>query len=243
VDMGVISHNDSLTCETTDAGKMPVLWLLGVAGLISGTHHLVAFILCKTQPVDSVRWIRWHCDFSISSAIMVSVLGVISGITNVFVLLGMAYIQFGLMHGSGWLEYYLVDMPEKYPDQRMYNANIQMPFYLMCIVYIVGIWVPLFTYLAINNVPDFVYVIMAVIFIAFGLFGVVYYLRIRKINAYSGPETDLLFDMLSVSAKLVLQWMLVGGVKQGSDAAIYIPMVGILVLSSVSTALIWRYRD
>lgn len=169
-----------------------MLALLVLCSTVSGlAHAYLAYMLNADSRATGVNPVRW-IDYAISSPMMVVVIGLVSGIVDVWTLWGMAAMQSFLMVVNGYLEG---------TDNRVMPA-------IMSVYYIVTIWGPVFHAVDQQNVPLFVAWVIATLFLLFASFGVVYF---AAMTIQDKMKVELAYAVLSVAAKLSLQWLIYGG--------------------------------
>ena len=170
--------------------------------LISAIAHLIvaspfgfpSYISELEHQRNRFRWV----EYAFSASLMIVLIAMLPGISDVVALLALfainaCMIMFGSLMQTG--------------SRPGPGAN-WTPFWMGCFAGIVP-WASIAIYLigAGSDVPDFVYVIFATLFVAFNTFALNQYLQYKQI----GPWRDYLFGervyvLLSLTAKSLLAW-------------------------------------
>jgi len=144
------------------------------------------------------RWI----EYSLSSTLMIILISLIVGITDVAALIGISLANVAMIL-FGWV----MEVVNK-PDDRVWWA----PFWFGCIAGIAP-WLALIAYLTLSSEgegpPGFVYGILVSIFVLFNCFALVQWLQYRGVGKFSdyvvGERT---YIILSFVAKSALAWQI-----------------------------------
>lgn len=192
----VVALRNVTLLHVQDANSVSLLPLLVLCSVVSGFFHFLLTFESDTvlqATLDTgINWYRW-ADYAISSPMMVVVIALVSGVVDVWALWGMAAMQSLLMVFSGYAE----------------GSSTYFLTTLMSAYYIISVWGPIFHAVAVQpNIPDFVGVIIATLFLLFASFGIVYVIAMRTTRK---NHTELAYCVLSVAAKLSLQWLVFGG--------------------------------
>ena len=170
--------------------------------LISALAHLVVaspfgfpvYISELEHRRDRFRWV----EYAFSASLMIVLIAMLAGISDIVALLALFAVN-ACMIMFGWL---------METGSRPGPGADWTPFSMGCIAGIVP-WASIAIYLigAGSDVPGFVYVIFATLFVAFNSFALNQYLQYRRI----GPWRDYLFGervyiALSLTAKSLLAW-------------------------------------
>lgn len=209
----VTNFTDSHETNTLSVGTFRPELLLVVAGLISGTQHGLCYLYAWRG--QQIKWL----DYSISSALMIVVLGNLCGMSDPFLLGTVALLQSYLMGVS-----YVMEMVEPFPT---------VPFFATVGVYVLGVWTPIFGYFySDSSVPAFVTIIIVSLFLVYSSFGVLFWLQAR----------DVAYLSASLTAKVLLQWVLYGGTRSRSeDASLVVSLLtGLIVLAGLLFAWLAR---
>ena len=147
------------------------------------------------------RWV----EYSLSSSLMIVLIALVTGITDVAALIAVAFVNASMIL-FGWIME-MVNLPD---GERWWT-----PFWFGCIAGI-GPWVAIVSYLVINvsvdgaeTPPTFVYAIIVTIFVFFNCFAINQWLQYRGIGKwrdYVFGET--VYIVLSLVAKSVLAWQI-----------------------------------
>ena len=219
--------------------EIPVSVLAVMFGLVSGAFHLAVPFLDDSsrasmfdnvlQGSNSFRW----ADYTLSSSVMIVVIAAVTGVSDVFILSGIAIVQAFLMVLSFLMEVLLIeeDVSRKSMGKTM--------FYGAVLVYLGQIWAPIFgqfyyrpdktitidTSAGIETFstaspPAWVNVVVWGLFVLFSCFGAVMYWFL-VINSDRTPNRmlrqDLTYMTLSLTAKTVLHWTLYAGISSRTD--------------------------
>ena len=200
--------------------EVSLLTLIVLSGVVSGTAHAVL----STRPADidetmsGVNPYRW-IDYAISSPMMVVVIALISGVVDVWALWGMAAMQSLLMLVSGHIE-----------SSLLYDAAAFRLAGVMCLYYVITVWGPVFHAIAAQpDVPAFVGWIIATLFLLFSSFGVVFFISMRSTEVRK-TRIELAYAILSIAAKLSLQWLLFGGTLSDKSQGMAVGIVLMIVV-------------
>ncbi len=147
------------------------------------------------------RWV----EYSISSTLMIVLICLVTGITDLAALIGIAFVNVSMIL-FGWL----MEMTNHFDRKTWWT-----PFWFGCVAG-VGPWVVIASYLFINvsreggeGPPGFVYGIIFTIFFFFNTFAINQWLQYRKIGKWSdylrGEST---YIVLSLVAKSALAWQI-----------------------------------
>jgi len=188
---------------------VPLAWGTGLFLLLSSLFHFIiaspgGFSFYGNELRRGRNRLRW-VEYSLSSSLMIVLIALVTGITDVAALISIAFVNASMIL-FGWIME-IVNQPE---SERWWT-----PFWFGCIAGI-GPWVAIVAYLAINvsidgaeTPPTFVYGIIATIFVFFNCFAVNQWLQYRGV----GKWRDYLFGetvyiWLSLVAKSALGWQI-----------------------------------
>lgn len=197
-------------------------------GMISGLGHLYLFGAETDQNriermlLSGHNPVRWM-DYAVSSALMIVVIGTVTGITEVFVLAAMAQLQFFFMVVSNSVEHKLAQYVTPSPPIPFEAVGL---YGLMCVLYVTAVWTPVFVQFyyprdTFNPAPSWVNVIIWALFLAFSSFGVCMYVFLvhpvlrhapRSPQSTTMLRQELTYAALSLIAKVLLQWLLFIGI-------------------------------
>jgi len=202
-----LRNNTNLHIEHPE--NISLLALLVLCSVVSATIHVFNSFEPQLVGVNPFRWV----DYAISSPMMVVVIAVITGVIDVWTLWGMAAMQSFLMVVSGYIE----------------GDNNRLPMaVLMALYYTITVWGPVFHAIAQQNVPLFVVWIIATLFLLFASFGIVYIVAIYTTNK---RKIEVAYAVLSVAAKLSLQWLVYGGAVDGQGTVIGVVLSIVMIIS------------
>lgn len=164
------------------------------------------------KKINIARWI----EYSLSSSLMIVIIGMLVGILNVQELI-LLFALNATMIMFGWVM--------EIHNQTTKETN-WLSYVFGCFAGIVP-WIVIFTYFIAavrgydpgengNPIPDFVYAIIIILFIFFNIFAVNMYLQYKRI----GPWKNYLFGeasyiILSLLAKSTLAWLVWSGTLRG----------------------------
>ena len=191
---------------STSLFKLPIGPVIGVFLLLAALDHLLtATVLRTTYEADLRRGInrfRW-IEYSVSATLMIILLSLYSGITNVNALVAIIGANVGMIL-FGWLQETM--NPPGRPTTTM------KPFWFGTLVGITP-WISIVVnVLGSKTIPGFVYGIIiseAIFFFSFGLNQWLQYKNIGKWADYAFGEKTYL--VLSLIAKSILAWQIYGG--------------------------------
>lgn len=244
-----------------EEGTLHVMYMVAAAGLVSGWCHLSIFSVTDIVSVISqiehgVNWIQWF-DYSISSSLMIVVIAVLCGLYNVYTLILLFFVQFGLMVTSAFIEQLF---SVYYTTRIQTNRNFAYGLFMLSgLIYLVCVWVPIFiayyraVYYSMVTVPYWVGIIIWTIFGIFNGFPVIMInyqmcLRQRDQRRLNMWYQYLGYTALSLTAKIILMWMLYFGINSrstlldgnNSSADTWVPIAA--VSSIVFGACIYLYE-
>lgn len=211
--------------QVTREGSVHVLPFVVLPGIVSAIGHWVLGFTESDISRTGTNRVRW-IDYSISSPLMMIGISLLCGVANTWVLVSISFMQSFLMLSSLYIEN---------------DGNSVFPVFAMALYYGVVVWGPAFQALDSNNPPAFVDAIVTTMFLLFGSFGVVYLLA--RIGFYPPPKTEIMYAVLSVVAKLMLQWLVYGGIagmSDGNTTPVSIVIPSVLFLGGVVGVLFWR---
>jgi len=182
-------------------------------------HFLVVIPRCNeiywNQINRGKNYFRW-IEYSISSTVMIWLIAMLFGVTDISLLISIAFAN-ATMNFCGLFQ-------EKYNNIRDKNASIDWwPFIVGTFIGIAP-WIVVYTYLGSSasetqeNVPGFVYGILVGYFLFFNTFPINMVLQYARI----GPWKDYIFGemgyiVLSLASKTLLGWLVFGGLNQPNE--------------------------
>ena len=144
------------------------------------------------------RWV----EYSLSSTVMVLLIAMVFGISDVAALLGLAGSNMAMIL-FGWI----MEVTNK-AGQKVWWT----PFLFGCLVGCIP-WVALFWYLVgpSGEMPSFVYAIFLSIFVLFNLFALNQFLQYRRVGRWRDYlYGERVYLVLSLTAKSALAWQIFG---------------------------------
>lgn len=187
---------------------VPLAWATASFLLLSAFFHLVIATVGFTKYGSELRRgrnrFRW-VEYSISSTLMIILISLVTGITDLAALIGLAFVNASMIL-FGWI-------------MEMVNASDRKvwwtPFWFGCVAGI-GPWAAIAAYIFVNvsqdggqGPPGFVYGIIFSLFAFFNTFAINQWLQYRgkgKWSDYVYGET--VYIVLSLVAKSVLAWQI-----------------------------------
>ncbi|MEM8620131.1 MAG: heliorhodopsin HeR [Actinomycetota bacterium] len=175
------------------------LALAAIDHLVTATVGRSVYEADLQNGINHFRWI----EYSVSATVMVVLIGMYSGITEITAIIGIAganvaMILFGLLQER-------MNPPDR-------TSTVMMPFWFGTIAGVapwIAIW---FNTLTADEVPGFVYGIVIVETVLFFSFGLNQWLQYRRVGAWKsylfGEKSYL---VLSLVAKSLLAWQIYGG--------------------------------
>lgn len=186
--------------------EINVAWAVAAFLFLSSLFHLLVGVIMPARYRDQLsrgqnqfRWI----EYSFSSSIMIILIAILPGITNVAALLALFGVNAGMI--------FFGSVQEKYEEP----GGSLWPFWMGCVLGIVP-WIAIGVYLVSPGSeaqpPGFVYGIFISLFIFFNSFAFTQWAQYRQIgrwkNYLSGERTYILLSLLAKSA---LAWQVFGG--------------------------------
>lgn len=193
----------------TEVVAIRIAWATAAFSALSALFHfLVASPLgfdayCRELRRGRNRF-RW-VEYSMSATLMIVLIALITGITDLAALIGLAFANVAMIL-FGWVME-LVNRSDRQPWWT--------PFWFGCIAG-AGPWVAIVSYLAWNltrpgaeGPPGFVYGILVTIFVLFNCFAVDQWLQYRRLGRWRDYLTgETTYVVLSVVAKGLLAWQI-----------------------------------
>ena len=150
---------------------------------------------------NRLRWV----EYSLSSSLMIVLIALITGITDVAALLAIGFVNASMIL-FGWI----MEMVNQPDGDRWWT-----PFWFGCFAGI-GPWVTIVAYLVINasiegagTPPTFVYGIIVTIFVFFNCFAINQWLQYRGVGKWSDYVFgETVYIVLSLVAKSALAWQI-----------------------------------
>lgn len=160
------------------------------------------------------RWI----DYSISSTLIIAAIGLLINL-DIGMTVCVCIINSAMMVYSGYRE--------EHPTAVSFGCS--------CIIYTAAVWLPIF--LTPNNAPEFVYAIISSVYVVNLLFAVIYALY-SVYKTISAAEAEAIYIVVSLTAKILTQWTIIGGAERSNGTVVYIILavtiaVGIIVARPV----------
>ena len=211
-------QGEGLVLTNTDTlFELPFLQMTASFLLISGIFHfLIAFVWKDEYRAGlkvGINKFRWY-EYALSSSLMIILISSLFGVRDVavFALIALA---------NAAMNFFGLDMELLNQGESKVGKKVNwLPFIFGSIVGLAP-WVAIAFYIGVNpnleNVPGFVWAILATYFIAFNTFPVNMYLQyagIGKFKDYLYGERG--YVILSLVAKTILTWLVLFGAFQPS---------------------------
>lgn len=225
----LISGTTALSLAASTAG-----FLAGSAGIVSSALHAAAGAFGITGRTNIYRYFpqkknttptnhnskkkqnRW-IDYSISSTLMIAAIGLLSDIDTPMIIFISIFNSFSMVY-SGYKEE---------------NAT-PCTFGWSCVIYTVTVWLPIF--LTLKNPPEFVYAIISGLYVVYVSFAVIYALY-SVYGAISTAAGEALYIVASLTAKLLLQWTIIGGAERNrSDGTVVYAVIASTMAAGIFVA-------
>lgn len=183
-----------------------VAW--GVAGFLflSALFHLLVATVAAGRYRDQLsrgqnhfRWI----EYSLSSSLMIVLIALLPGITDVAALIGLFGVNAGMI--------FFGSVQERYEEP----GGSLWPFWLGCLLGIVP-WIAIGVYLvspgSAAEPPGFVYGIFFSLFVFFNIFALTQWLQYRQVGRFRNYLAgERMYILLSLLAKSALAWQVFAG--------------------------------
>lgn len=210
-------------CAITD--KASPGYLAAGAGFASAIGHayLVVFVDGSTIVSNRGNLVRW-CDYAVSSTLMLSAISILCFMPTMLIV-AIALHNVTLMMVTAITE----------------AKNNNIVFYISCVTYTVGVWVPMFS--SLDNPPEFVYAIIGGLFVVFSSFAFIF-AAVSVFHVLSVERGEGYYMAASLTAKLALQWTIVGGASRDGDVMVVTAILACIVVTGlISSVFIVRYLD
>jgi hypothetical protein len=211
--------------------ELSLTWLIAVFFFLSFAFQLAAYfpnVYSYEALLKRGRHPLRFIEYSISSPLMVIAIALLSGIFEHYALLGMFFAMFSC-NILGLLAEHLASMKPKEKtdeeDRLLRNVDAGMRSEHLTVTWIahvagwlcvIGAWLPVLSAFSLGNsegtvaAPDFVYVIIATMFVLFNSFGIN---QLLELSGVYGHETaELVYITLSLTSKSLLGWMIFANV-------------------------------
>lgn len=188
---------------------LPLAWATAAFLLLSAFFHFliaspVGFGAYGNELRRNRNRFRW-VEYSISSTLMIVLIALITGITDLAALMAIAFVNVSMIL-FGWLMEMTNDID---------RATWWTPFWFGCVAGI-GPWIAIATYITVNvsreggeGPPGFVYGIIVTIFVFFNTFALNQWLQYRKIGKWADYlRGETTYIVLSLVAKTALAWQI-----------------------------------
>ena len=189
---------------------LDVAWGVAAFLFLSAVFHLLAGVVMADRYHDQLsrgqNHLRW-VEYSLSSSVMIVLIAMLTGITDVAALLALFGVNAGMI--------FMGSVQERYEEP----GGSRLPFWLGSVLGIVP-WLAIGFYLVSPGSeaqpPGFVYGIFVSLFLFFNVFALVQWLQYRQVGRWAdylaGERT---YIVLSLVAKSALAWQVFGGTLAG----------------------------
>jgi hypothetical protein len=188
---------------------LPLAWFTAAFLFLSAFFHFliaspIAFGTYGRELRRNRNRFRW-VEYSISSTLMIVLISLVTGITDLAALICIAFVNVSMIL-FGWL----MEMSNHF-DRRTWWT----PFWFGCVAGI-GPWIAIATYIIVNvsrdgaqGPPGFVYGIIFTIFFFFNTFAINQWLQYRKAGRWADYlHGETTYIVLSLVAKSALAWQI-----------------------------------
>jgi len=166
-----------------------------------------------TQINAGKNYFRW-IEYSISSTVMIWLISMLFGVTDISLLVAIAFAN-ATMNLCGLMQ-------EKYNNIRDAQSEVDwLPFIVGTFIGIAP-WIVVYTYLGstqnADQIPSFVFGVLVGYFVFFNTFPINMVLQYKRV----GPWKDYIFGemgyiVLSLASKTLLGWLVFGGLNQPNE--------------------------
>ena len=221
----------SISKKEITAHSLSLTWLIAVFFFLSFAFQMVAYFPQLYAYEDLLRKGRHplrFIEYSLSSPLMLVAIALLCGIFEQYALIGICLAMFSC-NILGLLAEHLASMKPKEKvdeedrllrtvDDKAQSEHLTVMWiaHVAGWVCVVGAWLPILLAFSVGNsegtvaAPDFVYGIIATMFILFNTFGVN---QLLELSGVYGHETaELVFIMLSLLSKSLLGWLIFANV-------------------------------
>lgn len=221
----------SITKKEITAHQLSLTWLIAIFFFLSFAFQMAAYFPQLYAYEDLLRRGRHplrFIEYSLSSPLMLVAIALLCGIFEQYALIGIFLAMFSC-NILGLLAEHLASMkPKEKTDEedrllRSLDNRAQQEHHTVTWiahvagwVCVIGAWLPILIAFSVSNsegtesAPDFVYVIVATMFILFNTFGIN---QLLELSGVYGHETaELVYIMLSLTSKSLLGWLIFGNV-------------------------------
>lgn len=214
------------TYKLEQIGHFDIGWAIMVFFFLSGLFQTIGLTFdTYTEDLRNAIQLR-YLEYTLSAAVMMGCIALESGIHDIWALVSIMFL-ISATNLLGMLADYAV-------DQKFYDASIvwyaHWIAWLCLIIAYSCVWAAFAYNAAVYTPPAFVYAIVIVMFALFSCFGVVQYWDLNKRiqylehNSHTGSFPHLedvcfAYDVLSISAKSILAWLVLSAALAGSKIA------------------------
>jgi len=191
-------------------------WIYSLVPITTATHYAACLFFWDTfetfiqQECNPWRW----AEYSVSASLMTVALANLCAVTDVAAIVGLVAVNVAVQM-FGYLSERVNAIRPQYSSlvKQKENKKDLLPFLFGGIVFSIS-WLGTVVLYFIYNVskgdpPDFVYATMIVITTLYIFFPLVHYMHVK--NKITYKRTDIYYDVLSLTSKACLDWLIVGG--------------------------------
>ena len=221
----------SITKKEITAHQLSLTWLIAIFFFLSFAFQMAAYfpqLYAYEELLRRGRHPLRFIEYSLSSPLMLVAIALLCGIFEQYALIGIFLAMFSC-NILGLLAEHLASMKPKEKtdeedrllrslDNRAQQEHLTVTWIAhvagwLCVI---GAWLPILVAFSVSNsegtesAPDFVYVIIATMFILFNTFGIN---QLLELSGVYGHETaELVYIMLSLTSKSLLGWLIFANV-------------------------------
>lgn len=214
------------------AHSLSLTWLIAIFFFLSFAFQFCAYfpeLYSYEELLKRGRHPLRFVEYSLSSPLMLIAIALLSGIFELYALIGIFFAMFSC-NILGLLAEHLASMkPMQRSDEenrllrtttdssaRTEHLTVTWIAHIAAWLCVVAAWLPILLAFSLGNsegtvaAPDFVYIIIATMFILFNTFGIN---QLLELSGVYGHETaELVYIMLSLTSKSLLGWMIFANV-------------------------------
>lgn len=204
---------------------LPFVLTTSLFSWLSALFHLFVLLGWKKYVQDlrkGINQFRWY-EYSLSSSLMIVLISMLFGVYDIFTLVNIFAVNacmnlFGLM-----ME--LLNYEKKKNDMLQQSTTSWISFVFGCFAGVVP-WITIVVYIVYSGdaslIPKFVWAILAADVFLFAMFPINMLLQYMKIGPFKDKDFEhsgyyfgeKVYQVLSLVAKTLLVWLVVGGVNQ-----------------------------
>jgi len=202
---------------------MPLFWLYMFVPIVTAFHYFTSltfwdrkgsifhYVQSRENKFSAVRWI----EYSVSASLMTLSLALLCCITDFSALMGLVCVNIATQMFGYMSEYTNKESAKGYGQIGSSKSILYDPFVCGMVVFLISWGTSCGTYFfyniakAADTVPAFVYATFFALTFLYLVFPIVH-LRVLA-RAISFERGDIYYDILSLTSKLALDWLIIGG--------------------------------